>query len=239
MTRAALAMALVGFSGTAWADDLELYALDTLTDPIYAGQSFDFEWSVENTDSWNAYGGFNITLRASSNSSYDSSDTFICTRTVTDTIREYYSYDYQSSCTWPSGVLASYLVAEIESNDSGDSSYNNDDYVSVNVIPDGDIDFVATAITAPAGSEVGEPFSVGVTVRNDSENAMPGPSVRVRLSTDATLSGGDVSLCTGTIPGTLSVGGTGSTTLTCQTSAGQAQRQYYLIAEVDHTNAFS
>ena len=225
--------------------------LSTLSGPaaVITGQSFQFSYTLKNKGP-DAATGISVEIRASPDTRYDGAippiDPEICNDASAGTMTSGQTYTHTVTCTWPAGSVGNlYVVARILYTDSLHELTpldNDKSYGPVQAINGGggttlDLDVTGLAVTSPIVR--GNDLAIGYRVRNQGAGNAGASTAEVRLSTDATWSANDVSLCTDAV-GALSAGGSSTLAPTgCTIPAATAPGTYQVLVKADMASAVS
>ncbi len=178
-----------------------------------------------------------VTVRASADTTYDGTDTLVCSSNVPAPGAFATVDSVLSGCAVPSTypVGTSHLVARVDPAGLIDerSNANNDANASFTVIARRP-NLQVGALTPPLTAMPGDVVSVDYSLANNGEVGVTLVGLDVRFSADATYDAGDVAMCGGTVPGpdasTLKLGTLANCVIPGSASGGTG----YVVARVDN-----
>jgi hypothetical protein len=171
------------------------------------------------------------------NSTWESTDVAIGTRSVPSLARGASSGPVSTSVTIPSGLAAGryYLIARADAGGAVTESNetNNTRSIAVLVGPD----LIVSAFTGPSTASPGQTVSVRDTTKNQGASSAGGSTTRFYWSVNSTWDSTDVVLGARSVPTLAAGASSGPVTTSVKVPSGAASRTYYIIARADASGA--
>jgi uncharacterized membrane protein len=171
------------------------------------------------------------------NSTWESTDTAIGTRSVPSLARGASSGPVTTSVTIPSGVAAGryYIIARADANAavSESSETNNTRSIAVLVGPD----LIVSTFTGPSIGSPGQTVSVRDTTKNQGAGSAGSSTTRFYWSTNSTWDSTDTALGTRSVPSLAAGASSGPVTTSVKIPSGAASGTYTIIARSDANGA--
>jgi hypothetical protein len=173
----------------------------------------------------------------STNSTWESSDVVIGTRSVPSLARGASSGPVTTSVTIPSGLAAGTytIIARADANGAvtESSETNNTRSIAVLVGPD----LIVSSFTGPSTASRGQTVSVRDTTKNQGASSAGASTTRFYWSRNSTWDSSDVALGARSVPTLAAGASSGPVNTSVKIPAGVAAGTYYLIARADAGSA--
>lgn len=221
--------------------DLRVSSIYAPFDTLSNGQTFGAQWVVKNEGAVSAVPVWNDAAILCTDSTFTGSTSLLATSLQTDTLKSLYTKVTQQTLTIPQDLAEGnkYLFLKTDYyNQVYESNFENNNLLRKTVpIYIANADLKPTLFQAPATTQSGQTINVSWTAANIARGSILNNSWNdaVYLSSDTTLSSGDILLNTST-PGSLLLAGNQYTKQMNVTIPNAIQGNYYLILKTDRFN---